>query len=84
MQLEEIAGPVAEILFDYDQTLKDGGGFWCDVNEGYLPEDLVLAARREEIAWVHSEGVREYKTKRKVQALFLLLSCSLQCHLLKL
>ena len=26
---------------------------------GYLPEDLVLAARREEIDWVHSEGVYE-------------------------
>ena len=24
-----------------------------------LPEDLVLAARREEIDWVHSEGVYE-------------------------
>ena len=33
--------------------------FWDDVNGGYLPEDLVLAARREEIDWVHSEGVRE-------------------------
>ena len=30
-----------------------------DVNSGYLPEDLVLAARREEIDWVHSEGVYE-------------------------
>ena len=26
---------------------------------GYLPEDLVLAARREEIDWVHFEGVYE-------------------------
>ena len=38
--------------------LKEGG-FWDDVNGGYLPEDLVLAARREEIDWVHSEGVCE-------------------------
>ena len=30
-----------------------------DANEGYLPEDLVLAARREEIALVHSEDVYE-------------------------
>ena len=29
------------------------------VNDGYLPEDLVLAARREEIDWVQSEGVYE-------------------------
>ena len=43
---------------EYDQILKGGGGkFWDDVNKGYLPEDLVLAARREEIDWVHSEGV---------------------------
>ena len=26
---------------------------------GICPEDLVLAARREEIDWVHSEGVHE-------------------------
>ena len=36
------------------------GGMFCDdVNGGYLPEDLVLAARREEFDWVHSEGVCE-------------------------
>ena len=29
---------------------------WDDVKGEYLPEDLVLAARRDEIAWVHSEG----------------------------
>ena len=28
-------------------------------NVGYLPEDLELAARREEIAWVHSNCVCE-------------------------
>ena len=39
--------------------LKGGGRFWDDVNGEYLPEDLVLAARREEIDWVHSEGVNE-------------------------
>ena len=26
---------------------------------GMCPEDLLLAARREEIDWVHSEGVHE-------------------------
>ena len=30
-----------------------------DVNGGCLSEDLVLAARCEEIDWVHSEGVYE-------------------------
>ena len=55
--VEENTGPVPEIPLEYDQILKDGRGFWDDVNGGYLPEDLVLAARREEIAWVHSEGV---------------------------
>ena len=39
--------------------MKGGGRFWDDVNGEYLPEDLVLAARREEIDWVHSEGVYE-------------------------
>ena len=39
--------------------LKGGRRFWDDVYGGYLPEDLVLAARREEVDWVHSEGVYE-------------------------
>ena len=56
--VEEIAGPAPEIPLEYDQILK-GGRFWDDVNGGYLPEDLVLAARREEIDWVHSEGIYE-------------------------
>ena len=49
--VEEIAGPILEIPFKYDQILKGGGRFLNDVNGGYLPEDLVLAARREEIDW---------------------------------
>ena len=57
--IEEIAGPVPEIPIEYDQILKGGGKFWDDVNGWYLPEDLVLALRREEIDWVHSEGVCE-------------------------
>ena len=48
-----------EISLEYDQILKDRGGFWDDVNGGHLPEDLVLAASREEIDWVLSEGVYE-------------------------
>ena len=57
--VEEIAGPVPEIPLEYDQILKEGGKFGDDVNGGYLPEDLLLAAKREEIDWVHSEGVYE-------------------------
>ena len=57
--VEGIAGPVPEIPLEYDQILKEGGIFWDDVNGGYLSEDLVLAARHEEIDWVHSEGVYE-------------------------
>ena len=57
--VEEMAGPVPEISLEYDQILKEGGRFWDDVNGGYLPEDLVLAVRREEIDRVHSEGVYE-------------------------
>ena len=59
MQLKKFAGPVPEIPLEYVQILKEGRRFWDDVNGGYLPEDLVLAARREEIDWVHSEGVYE-------------------------
>ena len=54
--VDEIARPVLEIALEYDQILKGGGEFWDDVNGGYLPEDLVLAARREEIDWDNSEG----------------------------
>ena len=57
--IEEIARRVPEIPLEYDQILKGGGRFWDDVNGGYLPENLVLAARREESDWVHSEGVYE-------------------------
>ena len=39
--------------------MRGGGRFWDDVNGGYLPEDLVLAARREDTDRVHSEGVYE-------------------------
>ena len=59
MHLRKFAGPVPEIPLEYDQILKGGGRFWDDVNGGILPEDLVLAKRREEIDWVHSEGVYE-------------------------
>ena len=45
------------IPLEYEQILKEGERFWDDVNGGYLLEDLLLAARREEIEWVHSEGV---------------------------
>ena len=64
--VEEIAGPVPEIPLEYDQILK-GGKFWDDVNGGNLPEDLVLAARRQEIDWVHSEGVYEICSDARVQ-----------------
>ena len=42
-----------------DQILNEGGRFWDDVNGGYLPDEFVFAARRDEIDWVHSEGVYE-------------------------
>ena len=45
--VEEIAGSVPEIPIEYDEILNDGGGFWDDVHGGYLPEDLVMAARRD-------------------------------------
>ncbi len=102
--VEEIAGSVPEIPIEYDQILRGGGGFWDDVNGGYLPEDLVLAARREEIAWLQSEVVYEIVPmqectdagKKLLDLIWVdtdksvdpahkkILSCSLQCHLLKL
>ena len=54
----KIAGPVPGPSIEYKQILRDGEGFWDEVNGGYLPEDLVLA-RREENAWVHSQGLCE-------------------------
>ena len=57
--MDEIAGPVPEVPLEHDQILKEGGRLWDDVNGGYLLEDFVLAARREEPDWVHSEGVYE-------------------------
>ena len=56
--VEEIAGPVPQIPLEYDQILR-GGRFWDNVNGVYLPEDLVLAAEREDIDWVQSESVLE-------------------------
>ena len=41
------------------KSLNKGGGFWDDVNGGYLPEDLELAAERQQIEWVHCEDVYE-------------------------
>ena len=65
--VEEIAGPAPEIVLEYDQILKGGGGFWDDVNGGYLPEDLVLAARRAEIEWVHLKLFAKLSRCRIVQ-----------------
>ena len=42
--VDEIAGPVLESPEKYEEQSKQGGGFWDDVNGGYMPEDLVLAA----------------------------------------
>ena len=47
--VEEIAGPVPEIPLEYTQILNERKRFWDGVNGGCLPEDLVLADRREEI-----------------------------------
>ena len=40
----EIAGSIPETSLEYEQILKEGGILWDDVNDGYLPEDLVLIA----------------------------------------
>ena len=61
--VEEIACPVPEIPLKYDQILKGGGRFWDDVNGGYLPEDFVLAARREEIGSIPKVSTRLFQRK---------------------
>ena len=55
--VQEIARSVPEMLIGKGQILTEGKRILDDVNEGYLQEDLVLTARREEIAQVHAEGV---------------------------
>ena len=35
------------------------GGYWDDVNGGWLPPHLVIAARGEELGWVHERKVYE-------------------------
>ena len=57
--VEEISGPVSEISIADARILRDGRGYWDDVNGGHLPEDLVWAARGEEMSWVHSGGFYE-------------------------
>ena len=59
MQLKRVHAQYQNFLIEHDKILKDGGEFWNNVYGGYPPEDVVLVARREEIAWVHSEGVHE-------------------------
>ena len=51
--------PGPEISIEWNHLLKDEGGFWDDVNGGFLPGYLVLAARRDKVASVHSEGVHK-------------------------
>ena len=58
IQLRRLQDKYQKSLFEYDQILK-GGKFWDDVNGGFLLEDHVLTARREEIDWVRSEGIYE-------------------------
>ena len=36
--VEEIAGPVPEIILEYTQILNEGKRFWDGVNGGYLLE----------------------------------------------
>ena len=59
MHLERLQAQHQKSFFEYDQVLKGGEEFWDDVNGGYLPEDLVLSAKREEIEWAHSEVAYE-------------------------
>ena len=59
MQLRRLEAQHQKSLMSMTKILKGGGRFWDDFNGGYLPEDLMLTARREEIEWVRFEGVYE-------------------------
>ena len=59
MQWRKLQTQFQKSLLSMIQSFKKEEDSGYDVNGGYLPEDLVLAARREEIDWVHSEGVYE-------------------------
>ena len=56
----DIAGPIAEeeeIPAEWRELFLEGGGFWDDVHGGWLPDKLVVAARAEELRWVHDQEV---------------------------
>ena len=57
MQLRKLQAQYQKSLLSVIKNLERRRKKRDDVNGGYLPEDLMLAARREEIDWVHSEGV---------------------------
>ena len=43
--VKEIAGPVPEIPLEYEVILKGGGGFWDDINGGYLPKRFCAGSK---------------------------------------
>ncbi|CAK0855964.1 unnamed protein product [Prorocentrum cordatum] len=65
--VDEIAGPVPEIPIEYKEMLEKGGGFWDDVNGGFLPTEKVLAARQEEMDWIHGEKVYDIVPEQEAQ-----------------
>ena len=65
-QLRKLQAQCQKSTLEWNQILE-GGRFWDDVNGGYLPEDLVLAARREVVDWVHSEGVYDIVLMQECQ-----------------
>ena len=66
--VDEVAAQAFKVLVDYAEVLSHGGGFWDDAIGGCLAVDLVLTARHEDIAWVHSEGVCENPMQECIDA----------------
>ena len=67
----EIAGPIAEedeVPPEWRELLTQGGGFWDDVHGGWLPEKLVIAARAEELRWVHEQEVYKIVPRKLAEA----------------
>ena len=66
-----IAGPIAEepeVPHEWRELLLQGGGFWDDVHGGWLPDKMVIAARAEELRWVHEQEVYKIVPRSTAEA----------------
>ena len=62
MELRSLQAQHHKSLWNMIKSWKRSDGFWDDVNGGYLPEDLVLTAKREESECLHSQCLYDIVT----------------------